>query len=83
MTTEIAVLNRTAIALAADSAVNIGGATERGRVWKSTNKLFSLSPENDIGLMIYGTGDFCGVPRKTVVKMFLQARNKNYRTLVV
>ena len=77
MTAEIAVLNRTAIALAADSAVTVG----RERVWKNTNKLFSLSPENDIGVMIYNVDDFCGIPRETVIKSFIQQRNKEYTSI--
>lgn len=66
MTTEIAIANRQGLALAADSAVTIG----RRRVWKTANKLFSLSPHNDIAVMIYGGGDFIGFPWETVVKSF-------------
>ena len=58
MTAEVAIMNRTAVALAADSAVTIG----KERVWKHSNKLFSLSSGNDIGVMIYNAGDHCGVP---------------------
>lgn len=66
MTAEIAILNRSAVALAADSAVTVG----KERVWKNTNKLFSLSSRNDIGVMIFGTGDFCGVAWEIVIKQF-------------
>lgn len=66
MTAEIAILNRTAVALAADSAVTIG----REKVWKNANKLFSLSSYNDIGVMIFSTGDFCGVAWEIVLKQF-------------
>lgn len=66
MTAEIAVINQQGVALAADSAVTIG----RKKVWKTANKLFSLSPHNDIGIMIYGTGDFIGLPWETIVKWF-------------
>lgn len=66
MTAEIAIINQQGIALAADSAVTIG----RKRVWKTANKLFSLSPYNDIGIMIYGSGSFSGLPWETVVKCF-------------
>ena len=70
VTTEIAVMNRQGIALAADSAVTIG----RERVWKTANKLFSLGPHNDIGIMTFGSGDFLSVPWETIVKTF-RARN--------
>ena len=66
MTTKIAILNRQAVALAADSAVTIG----RSRVWNNANKLFSLSPVNDIGIMIYGSGDFVGISWETIIKNF-------------
>ncbi|WP_457299623.1 hypothetical protein [Phyllobacterium sp. P5_D12] len=66
MTAEIAILNRSAVALAADSAVTIG----EDRVWKHTNKLFSMSSSNDIGIMIYGSGDFCGISWEIVIKQF-------------
>lgn len=83
MTAEIAILNRSTIAMAADSAVTIGARSRNGRkrVWKSTNKLFSLSPENDIAVMIYGTGDFCGVPWETIIKLFSQHKNQRYGTV--
>jgi ATP-dependent protease HslVU (ClpYQ) peptidase subunit len=64
MTAEVAIINRQGIALAADSAVTIG----RDRVWKHANKLFSAGPRNDIGVMIYNTGDFIGIPWEIVVK---------------
>ena len=66
MTAEIAILNRNAIALAADSAVTIG----RQRAWKNANKLFSLSPTNDIGIMIYGSGEFNGCSWEIIAKTF-------------
>jgi hypothetical protein len=66
MTTEVAIVNRHAIALAADSAVTVG----RERVWKYANKLFSCGPHNDIGIMIYNAGVFVGVPWETIVKEF-------------
>ena len=59
-------MNRTAVALAADSAVTIG----KERVWKHSNKLFSLSSGNDIGIMIYNAGDHCGVPWGIIIKRF-------------
>ena len=68
MTTEIAILNRQGIALAADSAVTIG----RQKVWKTANKLFSLAPHNDMAVMAYGAGDFVSFPWETIVKCFRQ-----------
>ena len=59
-------MNRFGIALAADSAVTIG----QEKVWKSTNKIFSLGPHCDIAMMVYGGGDFVGYPWEVVIKTF-------------
>jgi hypothetical protein len=66
MTAEIAIVNRQAIALAADSAITVG----RERVWKYANKLFSLGPRHDIGVMIYNAGEFLGIPWDVIIKQF-------------
>lgn len=66
MTTEIAIMNRQAVVLAADSAVTVA----RQRVWKSANKIFSLAPFNDIAVMANGSGDFVGYPWETIVKLY-------------
>lgn len=68
MTAEIAILNSTGVALAADSAITIG----RDRVWKSSNKLFHLAPNADVAVMIYGNGSYCGIPWEVLVKSFRQ-----------
>jgi hypothetical protein len=78
MTTEIAIMNRQGIALAADSAVTVG----RQRVWKTANKLFSLAPHNDIAVMAYGSGDFISFPWETIIKSFrLQVGPKKFKTV--
>lgn len=66
MTAEIAIINRTGIALAADSAVTIG----RERVWKSSNKLFHLAPSADVAIMVHGNGSHCGLPWEVVIKQY-------------
>lgn len=73
MTAEIAIINRGGIALAADSALTVG----RKRVWKHSNKLFSLSPNCDIGIMFFGSGDYLGCPWDTVVKEFRKSTKCN------
>ena len=66
MTAEVAILNRNAVVLAADSAVTIG----RRRVWKHSSKLFLLSDYNDIGIMIHNAADYRGVPWQIIIKQF-------------
>ena len=69
MTAEIAVLNRQAVALAADSAVTVnypGGQ----KIYNSVNKLFTLSKYAPVGVMVYGVADLTGVPWETIIKSF-------------
>lgn len=74
MTSEIAIMNREAIALAADSAVTMGqeGESEQ-KVFTSANKLFALSKYYPVGIMVYGRASFMGVPWETIIKTY---RNK-------
>lgn len=69
MTAEIAILNKGAIALAADSVVTISsGPGSKAKTYKSVNKLFSLSRLHPVGAMIYGSADIMGVPWETLIK---------------
>jgi hypothetical protein len=71
MTAEVVIINRSGVALAADSAMTIG----KKRVWKSTNKLFHLSPSSDVGVMFYGSGDYCGIPWEVLLKEYRKRLN--------
>jgi len=62
-------MNRSAVALAADSAVTIGGA-ERAKTFESANKLFELIKGSNIGVMIYSNAEINGTPWETVLKTF-------------
>jgi len=78
MTAEIAIMNKQALVLAADSAVTVG----RRKVWKTANKLFSLGPHNDIAVMAYGAGDLIGFPWETIIKSFrLTVGQRRYKTV--
>jgi len=66
VTAEVAILNRNAVALAADSAVTIG----KKRVWKHSSKLFLLSDYNDIAVMIHNSADYRGIPWQIIIKQF-------------
>lgn len=69
MTTEVAIINRQAIALAADSAVtvNVFGET---KIYNSANKLFALSSHHPVGVMIHGGAQLTGVPWETLIKVY-------------
>lgn len=69
MTAEIAILNRNAVALAADSAVTLqlpGGQ----KIYNTVNKLFTLSKYRPVGVMVYGSADFMRIPWETIIKMY-------------
>jgi hypothetical protein len=69
MTAEIAIMNKEAIALASDSAVTMIGESGQ-KIFTSANKLFSLSKYHPIGLMVYGSAFFMGVPWETIIKVY-------------
>ncbi len=66
VTAEVAILTRSCVALAADSALTVGD----DRVYKSANKLFALSKAQPIAAMIFGNADYFSVPWETVIKTF-------------
>lgn len=68
MTSEVAIANKSAIAVAADSAITVGNT----KVHRSANKIFSISDAEPLGLMVYGNGEFCGLPWETLAKLFRQ-----------
>lgn len=68
MTAEVAILNRNAVALAADSAVTLRLPSET-KIYQ-TNKLFALSKFEPVGVMVYGSADFMGLPWETIVKRY-------------
>ena len=77
MTAEVAVMNRAAVAIAADSA-----ATVRGKVFNSANKIFALSRHQPVGIMIYGNAGFMGVPWETIIKLYRKKLgNKSFPTI--
>jgi hypothetical protein len=86
MTTEIVIMNKWGIALAADSAVTIslpdGDEGFREKVF-STNKLFMLSKYHPVGVMIYGNAAIMGVPWELVIKEYRKKRlgAKSFPTL--
>ncbi len=69
MTAEVAVMNKLAVALAADSAVTASLAGGP-KIYNTVNKLFTLSKYAPVGVMIYGNADFMGIPWETIIKRF-------------
>lgn len=79
MTAEIAVMNKDAIALAADSAVTIG---RNEKIYNTVNKLFTLSKYYPVGVMIYGSAELMQISWETIIKIFRkQFGKKKFDTL--
>lgn len=73
MTAEIAIMSRTAVVLAADSAVTVTywkDGNQQRRYFKGVNKLFELARSGPVGLMIYGSASLQGVPWELAIKSF-------------
>jgi hypothetical protein len=73
MTSEVCLMNRLALVLAADSATTVTHWTESGsedRYFKGANKIFQLSDHHPVGLMIFDSADLLRVPWEIVVKAF-------------
>jgi len=70
MTAEIAILNKTVVALATDSAVTITMGNKEEKVFDSADKLFEISNSEPIGLMLYSGMEFAEVPFPLLVKQF-------------
>lgn len=66
MTTEVVILNRGAVAIAADSAVTLGSPGRK--IYNTANKLFPLSTVEPVAVMVYGAGSLCSIPWETVIK---------------
>ncbi len=69
MTAEIAIMNRNAVALAADSAVTITWGNG-SKVYNGAEKLFALTKHHPVGVMVFGTGDLCRVSWELIVKQY-------------
>lgn len=68
MTAEIAIMNKSALVLAADSAITITGSTNK--IYNTVNKLFTLSKRHPVGIMVYGNAEFMNRPYETLIKVF-------------
>ncbi len=72
MTAEIVIMNKEAVALAADSAVSlvIGPSESPQKIFTSANKIFGLSDNHAVSLMIYNNASFLGIPWEPVLTRF-------------
>ena len=66
MTAIVGVLNKHAVAIAADSAVTIGGT----KIFNSANKIFALSKRAPVAIATYNNANLNNVPWEIVIKEY-------------
>lgn len=66
MTAEVAILNKQAVALAADSAVTVYG----GKIFNTANKLYMLAPGHSVGILIFNNANFMDVPWEIIISAY-------------
>ena len=77
MSAVVGILNKQAIAIAADSAVSVNG-----KIFNRALKIFTLSRYEPVGIMIYSGGSFIGTPWETIIKMYRdQLKDTKYNTV--
>lgn len=70
MTCEVAIMNKYAVVIAADSAVTSTDGSGASRYSKGGNKIFQLSRHQPVGVMIYGAATLDGVPWEIIIKAY-------------
>ena len=79
MSAGIILMNKTAVAMAADSAVTIGN---HSAIHNSANKLFSLSKYAPVGAIIYASASLMQIPFEVIIKEYKkQLKEKTFDTL--
>lgn len=69
MTAEIAIINRSAVTLATDSAITLSVHGQE-KIYNCADKLFELSDRDPIGVMVYNNLEYMGIPLEVVIKNF-------------
>jgi hypothetical protein len=81
MTAVVAILNRQAIALSADSAVTHSGTNNR-KIINCANKIFTLSKFHPVAIMIYNSAAFMTTLWETIIKVYRrQLGKKSFPTI--
>jgi hypothetical protein len=81
MTAEVAILNKTAVALAADSAVTISSGNNQQKIFDSADKLFELSCFDPIAVMVNGDMNLSQTPLPVLIKEFRENEAKKYESV--
>jgi hypothetical protein len=77
MTAVVGILNKQAVAIAADSAVTISGVNGK-KIFNRANKIFTLSKFHPVGVMIYNSASFMATPWETIIKIYRKNLGQKY-----
>ncbi len=81
MTAEVVIMNKQGMAMAADSAITSGRDGIK-KVYNTANKLFSLSEDQGVGIMVYGAASFMEIPWEVIIKSYRKhLGNRTFSTL--
>ena len=81
MTAFVSILNKRAAVIAANSAVTIS-KDGKARIYNTANKIFRLSDNKPIGVMIYDSSQFMQTPWDVLFKLYRERRsNRSFDTL--
>jgi len=67
MTSEVVIANKSAIVMAADSALTIG---KNNKIFTTSNKIFMLKKPHPIGIMIFGNSELISTPWEIIIKVY-------------
>lgn len=80
MTAEVVIMNRSAVVMAADSAVSIVGPG-MVKVYNRARKLMKANAAGTIGVMFYESPDFLGLPWESIVGEFVKDDTTDFDTV--
>jgi hypothetical protein len=83
MTSEVLLMNRGAVAMAADSAVTVmSGRGETHAIYKSYDKVYQLIDGAPVGIMFYNNVDIMNVPWETIISLYgVEAAGRRFNTV--
>lgn len=75
MTAIVGILNKRAAVMAADSAMTVTRG-EKTKIYNTATKIFRLSLEHPVGVMMYNSVEFMGTPWDVIFKIYRDRRGK-------
>ncbi len=73
MITEVVVMNKTGIALAADSVISEYSDRGHKKRGNTGSQLFSISDVQPVGVMVYNNASLLGIPWETIITVFRES----------